>query len=53
MAQQIIDEVRRLKQQMRIEASARRLKQPEADRLSRQYIRTARGVAPIRPRYAR
>lgn len=35
MAQQIIDEVRRLKQQMRVEASARRAKQPNADRLSR------------------
>jgi len=32
----MIDEVRRLKQQIRVEASARRAKQPDADRLSRQ-----------------
>ena len=36
MPQHIIDEVRRLKQKMRIEASARRTKQPDAERLSRQ-----------------
>ena len=35
MAQHIIDEVRRLKQQMRVEASARRTKQQDAERLSR------------------
>ena len=35
MTQQIIDEVRRLKQQMRVEASARRAKQPDVDRASR------------------
>jgi 5-formyltetrahydrofolate cyclo-ligase len=35
MAQQIDDEIRRLKQQMRIEASARRAKQPDAEHHSR------------------
>jgi 5-formyltetrahydrofolate cyclo-ligase len=35
MVPQTIDEVRRLKQQMRVEASARRAKLPDADRLSR------------------
>jgi 5-formyltetrahydrofolate cyclo-ligase len=36
MAQQPIDEVLRMKQQMRVEASARRAKQPDGQRLSRQ-----------------
>ena len=49
MAQQIIDEVRRLKQQMRIEASARRAKQPDAERLSRQIFAQITAL----PQYAR
>lgn len=48
MVQQTIDEVRRLKQQMRIEASARRAKQPDADRLSRQIF----GQLTALPEYA-
>ena len=36
MAHEMIDEVRRLKQQMRVEASARRVKQLDVERLSRQ-----------------
>ena len=49
MAQQIIDEVRRLKQHMRIEASARRSKQPDAERLSRQIFAQLTAL----PQYAR
>ena len=49
MAQQIIDEVRRLKQQMRIEASARRVKQPAAERFSRQIFAQLTAL----PQYAR
>ena len=49
MPQHIIDEVRRLKQQMRIEASARRTKQPDAERLSRQIFAQLTAL----PQYAR
>lgn len=35
MTEPIFDEVRRLKQEMRVEAAARRAKQPDAERLSR------------------
>jgi 5-formyltetrahydrofolate cyclo-ligase len=38
MAHEMMDEVRRLKQEMRVEASARRARQPEAERLSRQIL---------------
>jgi 5-formyltetrahydrofolate cyclo-ligase len=49
MAPQISDEVRRLKQQMRIDASARRAKQPDAERLSRQIFARLTAL----PQYAR
>jgi 5-formyltetrahydrofolate cyclo-ligase len=49
MAQQTVDDLRRLKQEMRTEASARRAKQADADRLSRQIF----GRLAALPQYAR
>jgi 5-formyltetrahydrofolate cyclo-ligase len=49
MTSQAIDEVRRLKQRMRVEASARRAGQPDAERLSRRIVERLAAL----PEYAR
>jgi 5-formyltetrahydrofolate cyclo-ligase len=49
MTHPILDEVRRLKQEMRIEASARRSKQADGERLSRQIFQQLAAL----PQYAR
>ena len=49
MASEMIDEVRRLKQQMRVEATARRAIQPDAEPLSRQIFQRLTAL----PEYAR